>query len=782
MVDPIPTPGNPPSAPSNPTTNPPSTAPAPPVAPPQPTSRKPFGQMFGEITSKDTLGQGPRNPGPTDIGFVAPHPDVDGGPGGFNTLVIRPRYRISLRLGNIDDLIPQKVDDASNLGRKNRLQLLGLFNRPLNHAESNDCFNVVWPYYKTSLNKPVLTDGQADVKLVDSITKPEGLMSRGRLPKPGEFAKILLPGSYAFTSFSNNPATEPQHDPILRFGANRFVAESVYYRQNPVLGKLPLVARVEKFVPGRGWVAAPGVSVYFQLQMPDALPAFDATKACAQQFNAPPQRESLQGATAGATPATATGAGPKLYIDTHVNNYRLDTNADPKKRDPQADNIHVDKGGKRGRPNSAVAGPVAGSIFEIVSRAGFHTAHPGRTMDHDPYNVAVSVAPDGEKHKHSVRAVTNNQGESGVIMMPSRCGGDRYKVRVYVGPPSLDSDGTEPDAPMAETGTMVVWRTLRLSRYVRKASPQEGSFPATVLAAWAGAPYNFTTNRIFRGIGVKDSAGTFRDIGTMDTSPLGLDTSIAAPIAPGRWESPARSFAKGWCEFIIDDNITVPEAMTEADQQAALNQALTRAKALQGTLGVPWSLDDLFFHDSNTPFTFNIRERAEYNARPGITPAQRMNAIGAAPDPRNQLNTILGDVMIDEYMSYFTKGGFLPGLTVVQMPMGCIWDLHAPLTPGGNGSYMTSGIATRMRGCFVWYGDAIYSNVPNGFPYSLTSNCQHEIGHNLYMTHQPLPPPNNGMAVQHDMTDRCVMSYAFCEGQFCGKSLLQIRGLNIQNF
>ncbi len=771
-----PTPGTPPS---------PATPPAP-AAPPTP-AKPPFGTMFGELTSKDNPHTGPINPGTNDVGFVAPHPDVGGGPGGFNTLVIRPRYRISLRLGDIDALIPEKVEDPTNLGRMKRLQLLDYFNRPVAHAEATNCFNVAWPYYRTTINKPPLTDSQADTTLSDSIKKPEQIMSQGKLPKPGEFAKIRLPGSYAFTSINSNLTIEPTFDAQLKFGGNRFIAESVYYRQNPTLGKLPLVARVEKFV-GQKWIPAPGASVYFQLQMPDALPAFDTAKACNNQFNAPPLRDTLQGATAGATPATASGAGPRAYVNTHVTNYQLDTNADPKKRDPQADNVHVDKGGKRGRPGSPNAAPVAGSIFEITSRPGFHTAHPTRPLDHEPYNVATSVAPtitpEAEKHKHAVRAVTNNEGEAGVIFAPSRCGGERYKIRAYVGPPTLDSDGTEDNAPMVETGTMVVWRTLRLSRYVRKPSPPESGFTPGILSVWSAAPYSMTTDSIWQGIGVKNAAGTFVDIGTMDTTPNGV-ANTGAPIAGGIWEGCARNYAKGWCEFLIDDNVTVPETITDADHQAALTAALTHAKSLQGTLGVPWNLDELFFHDPATPFTFNIREPAEYNARPNVTPAQRMGAIGTAPDPRGLLASLLSNGMSVGFMGHFTQKGFLPGLTVVQMPMGCIWDLHGPLQrPGATGpiSYFTSGVATRMRGAFVWYGEAIYGNVPGGFPYSLSSNCQHELGHNFYMTHQPLPPPPNGLAVQHDMTDRCVMSYAFCEGQYCGKSVLQLRGLNVENF
>jgi hypothetical protein len=56
------------------------------------------------------------------------------------------------------------------------------------------------------------------------------------------------------------------------------------------------------------------------------------------------------------------------------------------------------------------------------------------------------------------------------------------------------------------------------------------------------------------------------------------------------------------------------------------------------------------------------------------------------------------------------------------------------------------------------------------------------MGHNLYMMHQKLPPPNNGDNAQHDTADVCIMSYGFCEGQYCGKSLMQLRGLDVTKF
>ena len=57
--------------------------------------------------------------------------------------------------------------------------------------------------------------------------------------------------------------------------------------------------------------------------------------------------------------------------------------------------------------------------------------------------------------------------------MPSRCGGDTYKLRAYVGPETLefptnaDFSGGDRSGPVVETGTLAVWRNIRLYRWLR---------------------------------------------------------------------------------------------------------------------------------------------------------------------------------------------------------------------------------------------------------------------------------------------------------------------------
>src|SRR5262245_51121561 len=101
--------------------------------------------------------------------FVTPDPDPDS-LGQFNTIVLRPEYRLHMRLGDFDDLfaddispppvgttVPEPPPAPRKKGRKERLQVLSWFNRPVNHPESDLCYDVVWKYYKEKLHKPALS-------------------------------------------------------------------------------------------------------------------------------------------------------------------------------------------------------------------------------------------------------------------------------------------------------------------------------------------------------------------------------------------------------------------------------------------------------------------------------------------------------------------------------------------------------------------------------------------------------------------------------------------------
>jgi hypothetical protein len=89
----------------------------------------------------------------------------------------------------------------------------------------------------------------------------------------------------------------------------------------------------------------------------------------------------------------------------------------------------------------------------------------------------------------------------------------------------------------------------------------------------------------------------------------------------------------------------------------------------------------------------------------------------------------------------------------------------------------TSGTATRYRGAFLYFGEEFYAD----YHYDASSNTLHELGHVLYMKHHWLDSSNDPGhdAVDHDYGDMCVMSYRNCDGDYCGRCLLHLRGWNI---
>jgi hypothetical protein len=707
---------------------------------------------------------------PDDIGQVAP--DFDDRKH-FNSLVIRPQYRITLRMGEIEDLFPNKPD--TDKGRMERMQVLGLFYLPLKHKKAAAALPVAWDHYKKNILNNA-SDAQADADIQDRLKKK--VVDGGALPTPaGEgatpaeanFAKLRLPGGYTFVNtLGGAAAVNLNRDSKypLDFGANMHRVEDFYYKDNPVLGKIPLVAKVEKRADDQGqWRPAEGVHVYFQLLPPYDLPAFDPNRGCNQQLNRPPLRESTVG-----PPAVATGRGPKKLNDAE------ESRIAPVPTDPQSGNCPSDRGGKRGKP-------VAGNIFETTSQKGFNEPHSGRDLPHKQYPVAQSVNPAGTSHAHAVKAVSNEDGEAGVIFMPSRAGGDRYRLRAYIGPKTLLSDGTGMEGVRVDTGTLVIWRNVRISRYIQ----QPANAPEAGLLAQANpAPYNLATaNDYLRSVRVVDGSGNNVGLPTADFSAQGNASNV--------FDGVIKQFARGFCEVEIDRAAQLPETLSQADWAAARQQAVQDASAAQPALNTNYDLTILFCMEAGSPVNVNnavchvpMRSAEAYNAQ---LPAGSPRAMtipaggGASQTDKNNMETLFWDVLMAGFLRSLTKNGYLPGITVITGGFGATWQVLRQLA-------RNSGVAVEYRGAFVWLGQAAYPtalNVPQpSMTYDFTSNTCHEIGHTIYRQHGPGNDPGRNAggganATVHDpLADSiCVMSYRSCEGQFCAKCLFAFRGWNI---
>lgn len=361
-------------------------------------------------------------------------------------------YRVQLRLGSVENLFPDDV--TTPMGKKMRLQVLGMFNRPLNHdaGEVQDCLEVSWRHFKEVLYPMApgvpRTDAQAEAHMLTLLD--EYLVQGAALPNDGQFARMCIPGGFpVFYSVS-----EPQAigGSPYRLGGDRFQVERAFYDANPILGKIPIIARVERRTGTNPWQSAPaGISVYFQLIPPDDI--------------------SVGAASAGVRGGTLA-ANPNTYFDQHVRGY------DPSAAtDPQACNVHWHLGGKRKLgAASEVGGDRAWNIVGAVPRAcrrenvfsiatvdGFNVAHGGRALPHTAFPTATVPAMPAA-HPSAVTAGTNANGEAGVIFQPSLIGGDRYKLRAYVGAAQPVNNAVP---GIALTGTMVRWRTIRMSYYVQ---------------------------------------------------------------------------------------------------------------------------------------------------------------------------------------------------------------------------------------------------------------------------------------------------------------------------
>lgn len=702
--------------------------------------------------------------------YVAPDPDAKtrkdlGAEEHFNTLAIVPQYKIELRLGDIDDLFPYPVDvakttDTKNLGRKQRLQGLGLFYRPVNHTDSDKCYEVVWDHYKKKLHAN-LADAAAYTKLKEELQKH--VVETGKLPKPDKSVKIRLPGGYRSTHWwtARAPffkATELIYD----MASNRYTHETGFFTANSVLGRLPLVVRVTKKLPDGKWEPAPGVSVYFQLRPPKDIPAHDTTKAPNQQVTAPELRKSKLGTGTRASPQFATGKGPFAYNDKR-SKYDYDAT------DPQGYNAHLDMGGRRKMKNASGDFVVCGkdpdgkdNIFRTEEQKGFNVKHDSRDLPHKDYHAAHEVTPDGEKHKHCVRTTTNDDGEAGVIFQPSRVGGDSYRIRAYVGPSTLESDGTEEDAVVVETGNMIVWRTIHLSRYIRHAASANisntiynemnayygGGFTKAEIEDWLLNQ----DNRIRGGVGLVDCT----DMGTTDATFEGL----------------SRQYSKSYCEFVREPQVTLPETLSAVDWAAAMNHAINVAGKLHDdhAVDVPIDARILFFVDPQSPFTFNMHSPVAYDAAGG--PGMTVTGVNASAADRNLIWWIFYVVQF-EFHKKLARDGFLPGLTLIQGPMGATWDVL------GETSLASSGVGVNA-GCYLWYGNYLYNDIAevDRMPYNLSANASHEMGHSLIREHAPGGDAGGAQAAYHDADDVCVMSYEKCEGQYCGQCIGALAGFD----
>lgn len=815
-----------------------------------------------------------------DIGFVAPHLKDAGDFEFFNNLVIRPIYRISLKLGDVERLFPWPINTQA--GRLARLQVLGLFYWPLNHRvaagkkakPSGARYNVnqaayttAWKYFKdkfcgggndtaaeTELKKRIkewIVQRYDGTEAGSSYNSGGETTGGGLLPvaageddkgnpkgvdeKKSHFAKIRLPGGWSFFDAGSKQTANMEkrysgtgmYDSVYKF-------EKTCYSINKILGKIPLLAIVEEYWPKeKKWKPANDVQVYFQLLKPYDLPNFDKNRKVHQQLNRPPLIGSVYSVTHPTEPNYDAGQGSKYYMEEVWDKYSYDPNDD----DPQDNNCHKDCGGKRGYKIGGNKGNI--NIFRTGRYLGFAKEHgkPPKALINEKNIVKRVLDPvpnlnevkkvTSNKHPSSVKCYSNEQGEAGVLFMPSRCSGDRYRFRVYVGPNTLSgagSDGKGDAAVKVDTGTFVIWRNMRMSRFIQQEIANANQFKDKMVKDYFNIPAATDAKRkeMARRFGLADTTDQWKGLPYLD-----LDTVSDGKV--GNDEDGIRvAFAKAFCELELDPGLTTEvqdgkqtvkaEKLENAEWKSAVECAIKDLKAFFINPAInAFDLDTLLYRisapindadiDVTNGFIFPTRTRLAYIAANG---AQK-NKLKHPPTSNATIKIYLDwlghmftKYLYPAFMRHVSKNGYLPGITIVQGAALSNLDGVKPLT--GYGIPSLFGIGTSYAGAFVMMGKEKYAQKIGNLPavgYGYTACVIHEIGHVIFKAHAPSWPHAGGFRTDRhdsfgDIADygtvvvsgknlkkqipkhgTCGMSYRDCEGFFCSRCLLQLRGWDI---
>ncbi len=641
--------------------------------------------------------------------------------------------------------------------------------------------------------------------LTDNTRFPEsGDILDGRLPRgtacagvndraTDEFGMIRIPGGYYYnwprpgdritlTRQDAPDATDADAKYDVKMYSERYAFETLFYEDNDFLGRIPLVATVKRINRNGKRELVAGVSVYFQIVTPD-LPVNNELRGPAlrrvemdrsKDWEAPDPLPYTLGDT---NPANAPTKGPaKLIHDTmEAIKSRLGDDTDP-----QNLNAPHEYGGRRGLPvhgNGTKEG-----VFEIdKARKGLHSKRDAQHPDYGKIGPAQKVPDDLKaEHPHAVFAKTSDEGVAGVIFMPSRLGGDTYRLRAYIGPETLGFKGDNKDGPVVETGTMTVWRNIRLCGYHRRKRPE--SSPGVSSAS-------MTVKNVFR---TATNGRDARDVDTFDwsvnrTSPA-ADMYDAA-LAHNRvhtWPPNAKTsgdnyrpvtvnfpslidaFRPAYCEVITD--VSSPKEMTNADFRGAIQKMRVAARDCgEVTKTLDWNY--LLLDDPTSPWMVTLRSAKDYNdGRPdkvGFRDLLRRTR----PAFDDQIFIEIGMLALAEQ---FTEGGYLPGLTIIHLSD----DINGSYVYKRWGESWGAGGFGGANGAFFLIQDYKSSD---DYDVPIEGTVVHEGGHCLFHVHAPHVAGGAEPSVHQLEADcKCVMDYMGCYGDFCGRCLLKLRGWKIQ--
>lgn len=698
--------------------------------------------------------------------------------------------RVSLSLGSSDALFPES---PTNYARNARLQALGYLYTPLEappepvapppqppppapHGRHHAAAAAAPP--PPPPPGPDVPDGPAawaDFQRVEGSDLTAKLDARvvtvaadgsetPGLPPPRGFGRIRVPGGYcvrpadtATVLFGEGPVGNPSY-------AHR--SESAVLEGNRYLRMIPIVLTVE--IRGdNGWVAAPpGKTVHVRLLPPSAEPAPPTARAV---------RSTAWANTHGSSQIRTIrdlqheGDGARSPAD-YIAHVRARYGTLPATH-PRARHAPQLLGGR-------TAEPWAYAVAPAPSVEGQPAPEPPRPFWRRPLPLTVArPGPDD-----TVDVDTDDEGKALAILLVSTCGGDAYRVGAWLTQPP----NAEPYY-VGETGTMVVWRKIRVARYVRWSYPTTASAEEAVCGG---------TLSPFRTAEMVDELAK-------------AHVELSVPAAPERLEATELRAATDAAKQTLVENLRLIEyALDPTNPQAPLWSDALR--------------DTLLPNDTDNPTAGLVRfaplstcRTALLAAMPSayVTRMQNASAAEAASThvpvasvlARNQNAWLmqflrnLQDVMQFGICKHLLRDA-PSGLVLVQAPASSSLESRsavegstAPPAPDDLPAahpFRHSGFATPYRGAVIVFGDRWYmgrhgnTSLPQN-AHTPTMNALHELGHVLQLRHQYVRDNderrNAPYLDEHDSHDLCMMGYRTPDSatdkiDFCGRCLLQLAG------
>jgi peptidoglycan hydrolase-like protein with peptidoglycan-binding domain len=751
----------------------------------------------------------------------------------LNIFNVRLPRRITVQLGDLD-LVFDAVGTV--LGKKQRLQALGYYYEPITGPAAGNaateaytnCLAAWRAARETALASTFADDAALEADMQDRIRN--FIVDGNVLPATGAELKIRLPGALTFNN--SNDLGDGGSANGAPLPSVRFNDETAMWNAHTFLGHIPITFKVEKLQQGV-WIPAPNEYVHIQLIAPfyddtaNELADVNAQRAAGQRPGIPPPAGA--GINVG---GAATTNGIKQFLTT-AGNFSFSA------ADPQRYNAHQSRGGKRGLP-------LLTNIFDALPAAKF----PGLN------------SPSASAHDSAARVQSNGTGDGGILFLPARMAGDRYRLRFFLDPNAgFPSAGTEKDAVVFETGRFTVWRHALWSNYFPKPAPNyptlnsvRGVQHRLSILGYDPGPIDGIdgplTQRAVRALQTNDPQnnvpplpinGHWNNAATqaaldqtvtdyVSGGGIAYPSGFGPTLAPFQFPTATAQFQAMYFELEISAAITAAtQQLTAAQYQDALQWAIGQAQGLQATYGLTTTRDvaAMFSTEFETPFLWDIRHPLQYNRTRGAAfPAAPAGGSGNFHKYWIDADLIIYSTqgLLELFLRYILGGASAakpptanltrystPGLNLfAAMATSRLFSAPAEagqVVPfnGPNSSSQASGIATSERAATVYGGVQYYIGwiyLGDGF----TKNAMHEIGHTLYLRHQytgnPVvtggPPTwqhaganfcedhdspaavNNPIAMPAPVAyDRCLMGYLPCDGDYCGKCHLKLRGWDV---